>query len=919
MGKPGHIWGPSTWARRFGISEDWRLSCTDRHLRVDKGERQQVYPLWRVTDIALSSKWVWRTCRLKLSLPNTDPESNDQYQLVTLTGISRRAARQLQSNVRQQVRRLVADELNSLLPALDAWQDQASKELEQPSWIPQSRVEGLNRNRDQLLGKLTGMPARMGVDNPLVGNMSSLRLAHAVARAFSDELSRKADGHNTRWSEDELQRQQDFFSGVESNPLTEEQARAAVCFDDRVRLIAAAGSGKTSTMVARAGYAVRAGIARPEEIVLLAFNTDAAQELRDRIRTKLTPWVEGADKIVVGTFHAFALKVIGEATGRKPTVPSWLSNGQDLGAIVHIIHELMQADTAFRASVELFSVVFQQDLGHFKDIPRHNGKTVDPLMATSHERIVTLRGDIVKSQEEKALADWLLFHGIDYAYERPYPTDTADAEHGHYHPDFYYPDIDLYHEHLALDANGKPPPHFENYAEGVTWKRELHRRDGNRYMETTSHQLREGTAFDHLKETLEHYGLTPTPSLDNLTEEASPLAVPDLAKLIRTFMQHFKANGYTFELVSAKSQQSSAFAFRAKLFLRIVKAVLEAWDQRLADEGALDFDDMLNRAADLMDEGRWVSPYRVVAVDEWQDTSAARARVAKGLNTQGASLFVVGDDFQGVYAFAGADIRYMTEFDRRVGRASTLFLTETFRCPQNLNDVATEFVMANPAQITKSVTSHNPMEGRSVRAIPHPKGALSVRLLHELQRLDAHAKAQDSVFEVLLLGRYRHDCPDELYEWQQSLSSNLRVQFSTVHQAKGLEADYVFILNLHLGSSGFPAQKSEDTLISLVMPEPDPYPHAEERRLFYVALTRAKRRVVLFAEEERVSTFLTELEQYGLPPLVTSDGSRLERCSKCKEGLLVRRKGRQGEFLGCSRYPACRHTKSASTHASARF
>ena len=261
----------------------------------------------------------------------------------------------------------------------------------------------------------------------------------------------------------------------------------------------------------------------------------------------------------------------------------------------------------------------------------------------------------------------------------------------------------------------------------------------------------------------------------------------------------------------------------------------------------------------------------------------------------------------------------MTEFDQRVGKGTTLFLSETFRCPQSLYDMATEFVMANPAQIPKAVHSHNPLEGRSVRVVPHAKGDLETALLQELQRLSAHAHAQGAAYTILLLGRYRYDCPDMLRDWHAWFSSQLEIRFSTVHQAKGLEADYVFLVNVHQGTSGFPAQKEDDTLITLVMPEADPYPHAEERRLFYVALTRAKRRVLLFAEESRVSRFISELEDYGLPPLKTTDGQPLRRCSKCGDGVMVQRQSNKGGFWGCSRFPACRHTQPVSPPASARF
>ncbi len=912
MSKTDTEWGPSPWAVRLRVCQPWRLRYLDRLLHIDQGRRQHAFPLWQLTELRVTTRFAWRTCRLEFS---PTPAEGALPQVLILSGLARTDAHGLNMSLRDLLQGLVGEELESLAPAMEHWESSAYEALEASGWFRQSATDTLIHQRDTLRSAATGMPARTPLDNPLVGKLDMLPLSAEVSattsRIFSDAFTKDVESHNAKWSEHEIERHDSFFSSVEPHPLTEEQARAAVCFNDRVRLIAAAGSGKTSTMVARAGYAVLAGHARPEEIVLLAFNADAAQELRDRIRDKLAPWVENADNIEVSTFHAFGLKIIGQATGRKPTVPSWLNDGQDHGAVVRIVNDLMRNDQSFRAAVGLFAVVLREDLGPFKDLPqRSRARAGDPLVDAKDERIVTLRGEVVKSQEEKALADWLLFHGIDYEYERPYHQETADAEHSQYHPDFYYPAVDLYHEHLALDEHGNPPPHFEGYAEGVEWKRELHRRGGNRYMETTSHQIRNGSAFDHLKATLENYGLQPEPSLDNLVDQVQPMPVPELAKLIRTFMQHYKANGHTLAGIRERARSQQLFIFRVELFLRIFEPVLNAWNQRLQDEGAVDFDDMLNHAAEHIEGGEWQSPYCVVAVDEWQDTSAARARIVKAMNAQGASLFTVGDDYQAINAFSGADVRFMTEFEQQVGKGTTLFLTETFRCPQSLNDMATSFVMANPAQIPKQVRTHNPLEGRSIRVVAHPKGELEDYLSNELQRLAAHAGQQGESFEVLLIGRYRHDAPESLHEYQRVGSPNLEVRFCTVHQSKGLEADYVFLLNVHQGASGFPSQKQDDSLISLVMPDRDPFPHAEERRLFYVALTRAKRRVVIFAEEDRLSRFVTELEDYGLPPVRRADGSPLRRCPRCEEGMLRLRPGRKGRFWGCSRFPKCRHTES---------
>jgi hypothetical protein len=135
-------------------------------------------------------------------------------------------------------------------------------------------------------------------------------------------------GINESILESELQRRRGFFDKVETSPLTDEQARGVVSFDNRVNLIASAGSGKTSVMVARAAYAIDRGFVASNRILLLAFNKNAAVELKERVERRLTAVGLSAEGVTATTFRAFGLGLIGKATGRKPRLASWLEFGQ---------------------------------------------------------------------------------------------------------------------------------------------------------------------------------------------------------------------------------------------------------------------------------------------------------------------------------------------------------------------------------------------------------------------------------------------------------------------------------------------------------------------------------------------------------------------------------------------------------------
>ncbi len=155
-----------------------------------------------------------------------------------------------------------------------------------------------------------------------------------------------------------------------------------------------------------------------------------------------------------------------------------------------------------------------------------------------------------------------------------------------------------------------------------------------------------------------------------------------------------------------------------------------------------------------------------------------------------------------------------------------------------------------------------------------------------------------------MLGRYRFDrnlVPRGTWP-------GLEISFRTVHSSKGLEADYIIVANLTAGTYGFPSTVQDDPVLSLAMSDPDVYPHAEERRLFYVALTRARRQVTLLTVAGQESPFVVELVKDEQVELVRSPGLPPQPCPGCGEGTLVVRSGPYGPFLGCSTFPRCRHT-----------
>ena len=249
---------------------------------------------------------------------------------------------------------------------------------------------------------------------------------------------------------------------------------------------------------------------------MLAFNKKAAQELRDRVQRRV-----GArgDEVTASTFHAFGLRVIGEATGRRPRVPRGLGGeGEGETVLEQVVDALRDRDLGFRLQWDLFRLVFGRPLAEFGDVEEFEAWDRD----SGRSGFRTLNGEVVKSREELMLANWLFYNGVSYEYERDYEHRHRDPLHGQYRPDFYYPDIDTYHEHWALGRDGKPPPQFTDYC---GWGRAGSGTPTGPartpLLETTSATVRDGTAFDYLADgTDQTAGITlrPNPELRGLPD-----------------------------------------------------------------------------------------------------------------------------------------------------------------------------------------------------------------------------------------------------------------------------------------------------------------------------------------------------------------------------------------------------------------
>lgn len=898
-------WRPTGAAKLFTSAKDWSLTLDgDRVSLVIDGQQVSESVLF-LDGLHAKLGLLWATVQIPVS----------QGKTIDLEGLPNKVALELVEAVTTAVagirhRHKVAEllrEFSTRISPVVVWAAKARQsckaQLKTRGWLTADFRIALQRAKPNELQGLLDIPE---IARHVASQPADVREAIGFWQQNLDEvIARINQSHLTR----ELTASKDFFDQVEKSPLTEEQARAVICFDNRILLVAAAGSGKTSTLVAKAGYALKQGYVAPEQMLLLAFNQAAASELRERLRARLVPLGLPGDRVVAKTFHAFGLDVIGQATGKRPSLAPWVESGRDLEALLERVDDLKGRDLAFRTQWDLLRVVFSQDLPKFGQ----EHEAPDAWDSTARRGgFWTLNNDVVKSRGEQLIANWLFYNGVRYVYEAPYRHDTADAQHRQYRPDFFLPDADAYLEHWALDAKGEPPPAFTGYKEGMAWKRQVHATHQTTVLETTMAQLWSGQAFHYLAAELARRGVTLDPDPDRAVPGRRPIENARLARTFRSLLIHAKSNRLSVADLRKRLQAGTAgqFRFRHEMFLGLFEKLWNAWEDRLQADRCIDFEDMLNLAADCVEQGRWTSPYELVMVDEFQDASQARVRLVKGLvQGPGKHLFAVGDDWQSINRFAGSDLSVMTHFQDEFANAVRLNLDTTFRCPQSLCDLSSRFVQKNPQQLRKVVRSARPDVTEPVRIVRVEDEARIRAAVEQRVAQIAAEVPHGQQAHVYLLGRYQKDAA---YLPAVHDLRKVALRFITVHASKGLEADHVILPRMSSETLGFPSQVADDPVLQLAMPEGETCEHAEERRLFYVALTRARSTVTLITLKNKESVFITELARDHRLKIRDADGeeSRGEVCPACQRGFLTQRKGKYGPFLSCSTFPKCDYARN---------
>lgn len=842
--------------------------------------------------------------------------------------------------------------------------------------IPEQAVEATFSQMNKALELESGYLMKKDWDALVLQSQPLLKSAKAIKQSVLCELPycdkiefiancckdpQYREKRNTQYKAAELERCNELFSDIDGGKSLDAQQRDAVVTDEYSNLvIAGAGSGKTSVVVGKIKYLVERWGIDPSEILVTSFTKASVEDLEQRIEGS------GISGVSTRTFHSLGLRVLGNGYATAP------DNALDRFVSSYLSDELLKHPLQAAAFLEFFglqclapddSLDIKSAEERMQTLKAQDLRTLKGHLAESRSEYAreTLRGEHVNSIEELMIANFLFLNGVNYEYEKPYdhpiPDELKGGGHRAYQPDFYLCDYDIWFEHFGIDEDGRVPwmktqVEEQGYLDGMAWKRELHSACGTKLIESYSYWNKDQDLLNRIKELLLSNGV----ALNNDPERNARVCAQlmrderlfsSMTSLVSTFISLMKSSNTTCFEVSDKARiayrGSGAMWRRYELFITFAEPIARGYQESLdnAPVPFIDFDDMINKATRAIAENGFEDTYRYIIVDEYQDISLSRFGLLNAIrNATGAKLMCVGDDWQSIYRFAGSDVTLFTNFEKLVGYHEKLHIEHTYRNSQELVDIASRFVLKNPDQLRKQVISKAAKpENAAVSIVSHSNQKTA--FLYALENLLGE---KDTGGEIKILGRNRKDLErifpkftsykqlsfrdprrsraneskyDKVVVYHFPDGSIKEIGYMTIHKSKGLQADNIIVIGLVNEPYGFPNMVVDDPILSLLLADSDRYDFAEERRLFYVALTRTKQRVWLVTHEEISnpgrSIFVTELlsdNKDTIPLYAETKGEITISCPRCG-GPMIKKKSSDGrEFIACCNYPFCNKTYS---------
>jgi superfamily I DNA/RNA helicase len=686
--------------------------------------------------------------------------------------------------------------------------------------------------------------------------------------------------------------------------LNDKQREAVISEDTRLLVLAGAGSGKTKTLLQKLIYLIEEKGVSPSNILAITFTKNATNEMIDRLiisadstnqyskilfnkdrskadkdkeRRSYTKKYKWIDNLTIRTFHSFCysilrndgvnefdnkFKIIGD---EKREEDDELSKYIASETVFEAFHKLLieQCD-----DIEYLLQLKRYILDYFVDkIHLDNKRKID--LHKDGKFFTTLDGTKVRSKSEQYIADWFYRHSIKYEYEPLLNIKDFD-----FHPDFFVTEANLYLEHVSNKSYNTQDKEkqFEKGNFLLVKTYESMTKDSALFNHTLDKVIKNRLPSDYQKTV----SLSYKEEFNHYHEE-----VKDFITQIIRITDMIKVENFDIDLVSAKAQKDQHE--RIRNFYKLAIPIVKNYKKYCTNKSYLDFNDLISTTTSLFHNqpdiaNKYISKFQYVLVDEFQDVNNLQVELIKLLLTEQTQLFCVGDDWQSIYGFRGSNVSYIIDFEKHFVNSKVVKLDLNYRSTQNIVGASNEVIKHNKYKVEKDIHALKKSEHKIV---VYAGGSEDENLkfcentVREL--LDEGFTSEDILF------LYRRSKMYQPY-FSRFKNENLKVQSKTIHASKGLEAKIVFIIGLTEGYGGFPDIWLEDRIFQIIKKANHDLLMEEERRLFYVAITRAKDKLFLITEKGNESSFLKEIPEIFTVKTSFPMKSTIEEvisCDKC--------------------------------------
>lgn len=668
---------------------------------------------------------------------------------------------------------------------------------------------------------------------------------------------------------------------INLSALNDRQQDAVISEEKRLLVLAGAGSGKTKTLLQKIIYLIEEKDVSPSNILAITFTKNATNEMLDRLiisadasgkyekqlvdkrksfaeknkeryfQQKKYKWI---DALTIKTFHGFCysilrnygvnefdnkFKIIGDA---KRNEEDELSKHVAPETAFEVFHKLLIEeceDTEYLLKLKRYILDYVIDKIHLKQVD-------SGYLPKDGKYFTTLDGTKVRSKSEQFIADWFYRHSIKYEYE-----PLLNVKDFSFTPDFYIPKANLYIEHIS-DKSYSMRDKEEQFQKGnllLVKTFEAMTKDSALLNHTLDKIVKNRLPKDYHK----------TISI-NFKEEFNGYHedVKDFVQQIMRITDMIKVENINIDIVleNARKDQHE----RVRNFYDLAIPIVKKYIHYCVDKSYLDFNDLISRSISLFQNycdiaNRYKGKYQYILVDEFQDVNNLQVELIKLLLTDDTQLFCVGDDWQSIYGFRGSNVSYIIEFENHFSNAKIIKLNLNYRSTQNIVGASNEVIKHNKFKIDKDLRASKKSEHKIVVFAGNTEEENIQFCFDKVKEILADGISND---EILFLYRRNKMFSPYFFRFR---NENIRVQGKTIHASKGLEAKVVFIIGLTEGNGGFPDIWLEDRIFQVIKKANHDLIMEEERRLFYVAITRAKDKLFLITQKGNESSFLKEIPE----------------------------------------------------------